>query len=217
MKKCFLLTTFMTCLVFTFVFLHSCKKEDVAKVDGSKKDAVRISSSVINCAQIQLVNDRLVFPDFNSLIELINANADGEAVQSFKEHVNSLGIYTPADFSASVEFEADDVLQGYFFNNDGLVQVGSTLIKLDVESNEYRFINVIHEADLLDELLSGMADQNISRAALPNRVKPDGTYRIKALGACIYCGLGAVGTIVTGGGAGILEVIACIHCYRANS
>ena len=141
-------------IILSTVLFASCSQaewdNDNKPVSPIFQDAYEVQlGSVISPHEVSLENGWINFQNPEAFDNLASQTANQTYIDHFKSMVQGKGEYTPDPHAASyVQDDADDYLQGFIFNSDGLFQLGNLIFKVDAKENSLRFL----PADKLEQL-----------------------------------------------------------------
>ncbi|MEM8891835.1 MAG: hypothetical protein AAGD28_27905 [Bacteroidota bacterium] len=211
-------TIHLLCIILTTVLFASCSQaeweNDNKPISPIFQDAFEVRlGSAISPHEVSLENGRINFQSLEAFENLASQTTNQTFVAHFKSMVHGKGEYTTDPHAASyVQDDADDYLQGFIFNSDGLFQLGNLIFKVDVKENSLRFLPA-NKLEQLPALIEGREAADIEAVSVQYALGLDHTTASEPIPViCWMCLAGSIFSRPEDVGGAIATRVACEIC-----
>lgn len=169
--------------------------------------------SLISPHEVSLENAWINFQSLEAFENLAANTTNQTFIAHFKSMVHGKGEYSPDPHAASyVRDDAEDYLQGFIFNSDGLFQLGNLIFKVNAKEKSLRFLPA-NKLEQLPALLEGRAAADIESVSVQYALGLDHTTASEPIPViCWMCLAGSIFTRPEDIGGAVATRVACALC-----
>ena len=208
----------LSIIILSLIFFASCSQveweQDNKPISPIYQGDLELQlGSEIAPQEVSLDNARINFLSAEAFEELAAHTKDQNFVAHFKSMIHGKGEYRPDPNSGSyVRESADDYLQGFIFNSDGIFQLEHLIFKVDVKEKTLRFL-AADKIEQLPALINGRDAADIQSVSAQYELGLDNEMAAKPIPVvCWMCLAGSIVTQPADLGGAVATRVACALC-----
>lgn len=211
-------TIHLSIIILNLIFFASCSQaeweHDNKPISPIYQGDMELQlGSAIAPQEVSLDNAWINFLSVEAFEELAAHTQDQNFVAHFKSMIHGKGEYRSDPNAGSyVRESADDYLQGFIFNSDGLFQLEHLIFKVDVKEKSLRFL-AADKIEQLPALINGRDAADIQSVSAQYELGLDNEMASEPIPVvCWMCLAGSIVTQPADLGGAVATRVACALC-----